>query len=197
MYDRQTDSQWVQVTGEAKTGPYKGTVLRFIPSTVTTWQMWKTTYPGTKVLPGIGRGEFIGTYRGFNDMSEFGLAITHFNQAKLYEFVTLKKSPVINDTFQDQPVIIVFNRDQKTATAWKRTVNGKVLTFRAEDDPEHGFVIADNETNSRWDPFTGRSIDGPYLGVELPSQTNTPIMVDRFKVHYPEGEIYTNQPSLR
>jgi len=90
LYDRQTDSQWVQVTGEAKTGPYKGTVLRFIPSTVTTWQMWKTTYPGTKVLPGIGKGEFIGTYRGFNDMSEFGLAITHFNQAKLYEFVTLK-----------------------------------------------------------------------------------------------------------
>ena len=36
MYDRETESLWVHVTGRAEVGPREGWQLRFMPSTVTT-----------------------------------------------------------------------------------------------------------------------------------------------------------------
>ncbi len=190
LYDRQTGSQWVQVTGQAKTGPYKGNVLKFIPSTVTSWQKWKTLFPDTKVLPGSGRDGFMGTYRGFLQSQNIGLVVTHFNQARLYPFETLEEESVINDIFRGEPIVVAFYKAYRTATAWRREVNGDVLTFRLEYDSQKGFLIVDNETDSRWDPITGRALDGLHEGLELPALTHNPILIDRFKAHYPEGEVY-------
>jgi hypothetical protein len=41
MYDRQTDSQWPQILGQAITGPLKGTILEDIPLVWTSWERWK------------------------------------------------------------------------------------------------------------------------------------------------------------
>ena len=64
MYDRQTKSLWVHVTGRAHAGPLTGKQLTFMPSTVTSWEQWKAAHPYTKVLPGHRRGGFMGTYTG-------------------------------------------------------------------------------------------------------------------------------------
>jgi hypothetical protein len=50
MYDRQTESLWLQVKREAVTGPLTGTRLKKLPSTITTWKKWRKRYPATKVL---------------------------------------------------------------------------------------------------------------------------------------------------
>jgi hypothetical protein len=50
MYDRQTESLWLQVKREAVTGPLTGTRLKKLPSTITTWEKWRKRYPDTKVL---------------------------------------------------------------------------------------------------------------------------------------------------
>ena len=50
MYDRQTESLWLQVKREAVTGPLTGTRLTKLPSTITTWKKWHKRYPDTKVL---------------------------------------------------------------------------------------------------------------------------------------------------
>lgn len=190
FYDRQTDSQWVHVTGEAKTGPYKGTKLRFIPSTVTSWKQWKTEYPHTSVLPGIGRGGFMGTYRGFYNSGRIGLVVSRFRHAKLYPFGILVDEPVINDSFQGEPIVVAFHKAQRTATAWGSVIGGNPLIFEALFDSEKGFLLTDTESGSIWDPLTGEAIDGPYRGMELPALTYNPILVDRFTAHYPDGEIY-------
>ena len=191
FYDHQTNSQWVHVTGEAMTGPYKGTVLTFLPSTVTSWQEWKSQYPQTQVLPGAGRGGFMGTYRGFYDIEQIGLVISRFREAKLYPFNVLHDQPVINDTFNGNPIVVTYNTAQRTATAWSRIVEGKTLTFHAEYDPQRGFLIVDSESSSRWNPTTGLAIDGPYHGTELPALSYNPIRNDRFVALYPDGEIYS------
>lgn len=61
MYDRQTRSLWVHVTGRAESGPLQGKRLTFVPSTVTTWQQWRAAYPHARVLPGRRSGSFMGT----------------------------------------------------------------------------------------------------------------------------------------
>jgi len=50
MYDRQTESLWLQVKREAVTGPLTGTRLKKLPSTITTWKKWRKRYPATAVL---------------------------------------------------------------------------------------------------------------------------------------------------
>src|SRR5262249_48175590 len=53
--DRETGSRWQQSTGEAISGPLKGSRLTLYPFVLTTWKAWRTRYPGTtllKPLPG-------------------------------------------------------------------------------------------------------------------------------------------------
>ncbi len=50
MVDRQTDSLWIQLTGEAIAGPLQGTVLDRFPLTVTRWGAWRTEHPDSSVV---------------------------------------------------------------------------------------------------------------------------------------------------
>jgi hypothetical protein len=50
MYDRQTESWWRQITGEAIVGEMTGTRLEFIPSPIVSWSEFKVARPDGKVL---------------------------------------------------------------------------------------------------------------------------------------------------
>lgn len=50
MYDRGTESVWLQVGGRAIRGSMVGTVLKTAPMTDTTWKKWKQLYPDTLVM---------------------------------------------------------------------------------------------------------------------------------------------------
>ncbi len=50
MYDRQTDSLWSQLLGEAVQGEMVGTKLEFLPAWMTTWEEWKALHPNTLAL---------------------------------------------------------------------------------------------------------------------------------------------------
>lgn len=50
MYDRQTDSLWPQVLGQAVIGPLAGTRLELIPIQMVSWGDWKARFPRGKVL---------------------------------------------------------------------------------------------------------------------------------------------------
>lgn len=50
MYDRQTESWWIQATGRGVAGENAGQQLRFVPSTMLPWSVARTTYPDAQVL---------------------------------------------------------------------------------------------------------------------------------------------------
>lgn len=50
LYDRETESLWSQILGEAVSGTEKGKKLTMIPSQITTWEKWSSDYPRTYVL---------------------------------------------------------------------------------------------------------------------------------------------------
>lgn len=50
MYDRQTDSLWSQIMGQAVTGEARGTTLSALPVRHTTWADWLQRHPDTLVL---------------------------------------------------------------------------------------------------------------------------------------------------
>jgi len=50
MYDRQTESLWQQITGEAFAGKSRGAQLKTLPLSMITWNDWRQQYPDASVL---------------------------------------------------------------------------------------------------------------------------------------------------
>jgi hypothetical protein len=50
MYDRQTESLWQQITGEAFAGKSRGKQLKTIPMSMISWKNWREQYPHAEVL---------------------------------------------------------------------------------------------------------------------------------------------------
>ncbi len=192
MYDRQTESLWVHVTGKAEVGPLKGQQLQFMPSTVTTWAQWKAAHPQSLVLPGYRRGGFMGTYTGVRRIRPFGLAVFSNFKAKLYPFLQLKRQQVVNDTFRETELTVAFLEDTHTAMAWNRRLNGQLLTFGWDSElSQKGTpVLKDKETGSLWSPVTGTALSGQLKGQQLDPLQHYPILADRFHAFYPKGEVF-------
>ncbi len=80
LFDRNTESLWSQVMGEAISGKLKGSRLQLMPVTHTTWSGWRKQHPNTQVL-----NTDTGFPRDYTD-----------NPYELYEQVDLIHFPVRN-----------------------------------------------------------------------------------------------------
>ena len=68
LFDRQTNSLWSQIMGQAISGPEVGRKLEYIPTIFTTWTKWREMYPKTLVLTqntGAMRDYFISPYEEY------------------------------------------------------------------------------------------------------------------------------------
>ncbi len=192
MYDHETESLWVHVTGRAEHGPLKGKQLTFLPSTVTTWEKWKRAYPHTLVLPGYRRGGFMGTYRGLGRTRNLGLVVTVRFKAKLYPFRAMQRHPVVNDFFQGEHLLVFYDGKSGSATAWNRTLGGRALTFEQakQRDANGEPLLQDDQTGSRWSWLSGAAVAGSLRGSRLGRVSYNPILNDRFVAFYPGGPIF-------
>ena len=192
MYDRQTNSLWLHVTGEAFFGPLKGKRLTPMPSTVTTWAAWKRAYPHSLVLGGRRRGGLLGSYDGFKTTRNLGVVVTVLFDGKLYLLDALKEQPVVNDRFNGVNLVIYYSQRSGTATAWNRGLRGEVLTFErsGEKDAHGNRLMRDRETGSLWSWLTGEAVAGSLKGRKLGQAMYNPILNDRFRAFYPDAPVY-------
>ena len=192
MYDHQTNSIWIHATGEAFHGPMKGKKLRFMPSTVTTWEKWKERYPHSLVLPGRRSETFMGVYDGMSTTRGLGLSVVVRFKAKLYPFDTLLTTPVVNDRFNGVAVLVAYSIGARTATAWNRGLDGRRLRFSmAEEKDRFGNrLLRDEQTGSIWSWLTGEAVSGPLRGRRLGQLAYNPILNDRFKAFYKDGPVF-------
>lgn len=69
LFDRNTESLWSQILGEAVSGPLKGTELPQLAATHTTWGDWRSRHADTLVLStdtGFGRNYRRKPYQGYD-----------------------------------------------------------------------------------------------------------------------------------
>ena len=161
MQDQETESDWSHILGTAMAGDLKGTKLAIIPSTMTDWQTWLEMHPETTATR-LERtaGEFV-TGRIFR-LNQFGLGLVHQGQARFWRFDLLAQQPVVNDRFEDLALVVYFEPESRTPTAWESTLDGQQLTFR-----QTAAGIEDSETKSTWDLLKGRATAGPLAGKTL------------------------------
>jgi hypothetical protein len=184
MYDHQTDILWSQFLSRGVKGPLADTKLEIVPSIQTTWQQWLRLHPDTLVLDKRGNYQW-DSYEGYYvdgsagilgesnkdnrlPRKELVLGVDREGRAKAYPFPVIANQRVINDFFAGDDVVVTFDQISETGAIFKRTIEGRSLTFHPLPNTDQGIMLMqDQETGSTWQAFTGRAIDGPMAGKAL------------------------------
>jgi hypothetical protein len=182
MYDRKTKSLWVHVTGEAVKGPRRGDRLKFLPSVVVNWGEWKKRYPKTTVLEGQHARGFMGAYTLNDRRKQFGLSVGDGKNVRLYRFADLAKQPVLHDTFDDKPIVVVFHDKAGAARAYVR--GDRKFSFQEG-------VLTDDKGRA-WDWFTGWAL-GEGDDATLEPVPATVWLANRWRGHFPKGDVYKSK----
>src|SRR3984885_13247575 len=154
--DRETGTRWQQSTGEAISGPLKGSFLELYPFVRTSWKEWRRRYPNTVVLkplpgydermPNLSKRTRAVTLSGEGDAPKgaFGhddrlrpkeviAGLRVGTDEKAYPFSELRLARVVNDRVGGLPVLVVHQPSSDTTTAFDPRANGKALRFQAVD----------------------------------------------------------------
>jgi hypothetical protein len=146
--DATTKSWWRQVSGEAVTGPLKGTQLPELPVTQTSLRAWLKLFPGSLVMQadsafseeyadldtydvGLKRGKLTTTDTlSWKDKSwVVGIELDP-KTAKAYDWNRLKTERIIQDTVGEQPVLLVLADDGKGFFAFERPNAESVFSLK-------------------------------------------------------------------
>ena len=163
LIDKETQSYWSHLLGEAMRGKLTGAVLKPIPSVMTDWKKWRKRYPqSTVVVMSRTAQEYRSSKQHTSDDLLIGLVLN--GQARAWKLKTLHDHPVVNDWLDNVGVLVVIDTSSGTAVLHGRRVNHRDLSF----DWKNGKLI-DRETGSEWDLITGQAINGSLKGRRLPA----------------------------
>ncbi|NOR52830.1 MAG: DUF3179 domain-containing protein [Candidatus Aminicenantes bacterium] len=94
---------------------------------------------------------------------------------------------VINETFNDLPIVVAGSAEKKFSVSFERTLtDGTVLTFEPVDG-ELPVIIKDHE-GTKWDIF-GNGISGPRAGTKLTPTSSYLAYWFAWASFYPDAEI--------
>ncbi len=190
--DVETRSGWIQIQGRAVEGPLKGKKLGQFSAVWIDWKAWRAAHPRTTaVLLSRGSRKYSRAIVGKSaasratwlDAMQWGLARN--GQIGSWPFAAMAAHPVVNDSFAGLPLLLTFDADSLSTTAFDRRTNGRVLNFA-----RHGDKLVDAETGSTWDPLTGRALSGPLVGHRLSPVSGTVSTRRAWNAHYPESRAW-------
>jgi len=133
MYDRDTNSEWLQITGQAVEGPLRGTKLHSYPVAYDTWDHWRAHHPDGNVLSIHNgyEGRFgsydVSPYAGYDYVPDLFFMVNHDNKLlprktrvigieirgfdKAYVEDALWKKGVVLDQVGGERIVIIADRD--------------------------------------------------------------------------------------
>jgi hypothetical protein len=196
MWDRQTESWWQQITGEAIVGELTGARLTMLPASIVAWADFRQQFPDGQVLSretGHRRSYGRNPYTGYDrvDQSPFlfqgtpdgrlppmerVVTVSLGDELVAYSFARLREQRVVTDTVDGQSVVIFWHAGTVSALdageiARSRDV-GATGVYRPEVDGKPLRFrwgpdgFVDAETGSRWSVL-GRATAGPLAGRQL------------------------------
>lgn len=142
LYDRQTESLWSQIKGEAVAGPLKGTKLTLLPTRHTTWKEWREEYPETLVLSrdtGHRRNYSVSPYLQYERTQRLMFDVEHESgdyrekdlvlgisigdQHKAYPFPELEEHGIaqFEDAFAGQTLTVAWSEESNSAHVFDET----------------------------------------------------------------------------
>lgn len=192
MRDLETGSLWSHILGRAMDGPLKGQTLEILPAVISSWKSWKNDYPETTafIMPRKSL-EFETSTLEAPGRYVFGIRIGGVAKAWFFEF--LRENPVIHDSLNGVPLLVVHNDKSMSTRIWSRISGQQVLEFKLADSPGHrSLPELISSDGSIWDPNSGRAVAGPLLGNHLTPVQGIISYAQSWKFFFPET-LYDNQ----
>jgi len=210
LYDRETESEWHQPTGECLDGPFAGERLRALPASVLPYGRFREAYPDGEVLqPERGRGEPGGPaaaydmdpYEAYFDREAFGLhGMRGMGEPRSWDREDLgPKAVVLGLELGGEAVAYPRERVAEAGGLVTDTVGGRRITVVLADGELHAFAtpevdlsLADGSLRgdgTTWDPATGESADGRRLD-RLPGRR---LFAFAWQDAHGRGTFYTSQ----
>ncbi|HUE75421.1 MAG TPA: DUF3179 domain-containing protein [Chloroflexota bacterium] len=201
MWDRQTESWWQQITGEAIVGELTGQRLSMIPALVISWSEFRSRFPSGQVLSretGFPFGYAHNGYLGYDRLEtppfisgpqldrrlsplERVATVSQAGENVAYPFSLLRERGVVADTVGGEPIVIFYQPGTLSAHDEPNFVLmgdvGATAVFRADVLGRRlafewrDGAFVDAETGSRWS-LLGRAIEGPLAGHRLAPVTH-------------------------
>ena len=125
MWDRQTESLWQQITGEAIVGDMTGTTLEFVPASLIPFSEFKASFPEGQVLSrqtGFARSYGANPYTFYSSSTrpflfsgdlddrfpalERVVAVIVNDQEKAYPFSVISQEGAVNDEVAGVPIVV-------------------------------------------------------------------------------------------
>ncbi len=178
-WDHETGSIWSQPRGEAIAGPLTGESLELIPSTLTTWEAWRTAHPGTLALD-------IAAWPTAFALDDMAIVVDLGSASAAYPVPAVREAGVVNDTVAGVEIAVAVDPDneQRWAVFSRRLDEGTVALQTTPDG------LVDTVTGTVFDPFLGVGISGPLADEnldKLPAFTSFP---DDYLTFFPTGRIW-------
>ena len=200
MYDRQTDSYWVQVTGKAIIGELTDSELELYPLFENAkWGDWKKRYPNSEVLSrdtGATRDYNRIPYEGYEDSPSLLFPVNNKDDrletkdwvsgvvindiAKAYPHKKMGEVGLVNDTIGSTSILTV--KDPQDGI---KIFERGSLVFEINENGE----LQDNKTKSIWD-YNGVSTSGTLIGTELTRIPSIPSFWFGWVAFYPETLLF-------
>ncbi len=173
---------WSALTGIAFAGPQQGKRLERIPSLTTTWSYWMMLHPESTAydlfdgqrypvheLPEVlspAATQAIDQADSRRPALDPVLGVRVGDSTSAFVLSGLNERACFTRDVGDQPVTVFWYGATASATAFSRVVDGRTLTFFADEISPESAPFKDRETGTRW-TLAGRAIDGPLRGKEL------------------------------
>ena len=206
MFDRETDSFWWQVAGEAIVGTLTGKRLTTLPAVTATWGEWKALHPDTRVLSrdtgfdrpyerdpfsdyaelvNSGRFRFPVSERGDDRLSPADevLGVVIDGSSIAYPLRRLGDAAV-NDVVAGEQVVVFSSSDGPSGSVFRSQATGRDLTFRFD-----GSGYFDEQTGSEWD-LSGRAVAGPLKGERLEPLPSRYTFWFAYLAAFPDTELF-------
>ncbi len=207
MLDRQTNSYWWQVAGEAIVGSLTGSRLTTLPSTTATWAQWEREHPGTLVLSrdtGFSRSYERDVFQGYRDRvneerfafpvspealdgrlaaGDEVLGVTVGGSSRAYSPRALG-NVAINDSLGGEEIVVFSTADGPTAAAYLAMAEGERLSFSYDDGR-----YRDEQTGSAWD-LSGQAAAGPLQGAVLEPVPGRYTFWFAYIAAFPDADVY-------
>ena len=185
MMDRETESLWSHLLGKSMRGKLKDTQLESLPALLTDWETWKRTRPETTVM--LMRRTSKGfTREMYRELRGFVVGMSDGTHSKAWSFKDLEAHPIVNDTFGEQSIVVVFDRRSATPFVFDSHVDDRTLTFSQN---EQGNII-DQQTGSAWDMEFGVAIAGKLKDKKLKPLVAISSFSKAWKDFHPESEYW-------
>jgi len=196
---------WSALSGKAVEGPQAGRRLTRLPSLTTDWGYWLMLHPEStaydlfdghrypvaelpeKLSPEarqtMGRPDV-----RLDAMSRV-LGVEGSEMARAFPLDETRERACWLDTIGAEPITVWWYGPTRSAVAFHRRLDDRVLTFYADDVSPETAPFKDKETGSRW-TLAGRAVDGPLRGRELTWMPSVKCRWYAWVAEYPNTSIH-------